>query len=140
LAVCLEGYNISMKFGMGVFFALLVTMGYVLAPIMLIWGWIRWIRRREELGRPFFLSLIGFILSTASGVLAVSAIVYAVAIHGFPFYDPTLLRIYAWGFLLSAGGIVLGLTEVSAPNALRWHAPLAGLGTLAFWMIAAATE
>jgi len=81
-----------------------------------------------------------FILSTASGVLAVSAIVYAVAIHGFPFYDPTLLRIYAWGFLLSAGGIVLGLTGVSAPNALRWHAPLAGLGTLAFWMIAAATE
>jgi len=65
---------------------------------------------------------------------------YAVATRGFPFYDPTLLRIYAWGSLLSAGGIVLGLTGVSAPNALRWHAPLAGLGMLAFWMIAAASE
>ena len=73
-------------------------------------------------------------------MLAVSSIVYAVAIHGFPFYDPGLLRIYRWGFLLSAGGIVLGLTGVWAPNALRWQAPLAGLGTLSFWMIAAATE
>src|SRR5271156_94635 len=129
-----------MKFGMGVFFVVMVAMGYILAPIMLIWGWIRWIRRRRELGYPFFLSIIGFVLSTASGVLAASAIVYAVAIHGFPFYDPALLRIYAWGFLLSAGGTVLGLTGVSAPNALRWQAPLAGLGMLAFWMIAAATE
>lgn len=129
-----------MRFGMGVFFAVMVATGYLLAPIMLIRGWIRWMNRREELGRPFFLSLVGFILSTASGVLAVSAIAYAVAIHSFQFYDPALLRIYAWGFLLSAGGIVLGLTGVSAPNALRWHAPLAGLGMLAFWLIAAATE
>jgi hypothetical protein len=129
-----------MKFGMGVFFVVMVAMGYILAPIMLIWGWFRWIGRREELGSPFFLSLIGFVLSTASGVLAASAILYAVVIHGFPFYDPALLRIYAWGFLLSVGGTVLGLTGVSAPNALRWHAPLAGLGMLAFWMIAAATE
>ena len=129
-----------MKSGMGVFFAVMVAMGYLLAPIMLIWGWIRWINKREKLGRPFFLSLIGFILSTASGVLAVSAIVYAAAIHGFQFYDAMLLRIYLWGFLLSAGGIVLGFTGVSAPNALRWHAPLAGLGMLAFWLIAASGE
>lgn len=129
-----------MGFGMGVFFAVIIAMAYVVAPIMLIWGWIRWIGRREVLGRPFFLSLIGFILSTASGLLAISTIVYARAIHGFPFYDPTLLRIYRWGFLLSAGGIVLGLTGIAKANALRWHAPLAGLGTLAFWMSAAATE
>ena len=65
---------------------------------------------------------------------------YARAIHGFAFYDPTLLGIYRWGFLLSIGGIVLGLTGISMPNALRWHAPLAGLGMLASWMIAAAAE
>ena len=129
-----------MKFGMGLFFAVMVGMGYLVAPTMLIWGWIRWVRRREEFGRPFFFSLIGFVLNTASGVLAFSAIVYAVVIHGFPFYDPMLLRIYAWGFLLSAAGIVLSLTGVSAPNALRWQAPLAGLGMLAFWMTAVATE
>jgi len=44
------------------------------------------------------------------------------------------------GISLVDRGIVLGLTGVSVPNALRWHAPLAGLGMLAFWMIAAATE
>jgi hypothetical protein len=125
---------------MGVFFAVMVVFGYLIAPLMLIWGWIRWVSRREVLGRPFFLSLIGFILSTASGALAFLTIAYAVGIHGFRFYDPTLLRIYRWGLLLSAGGIVLGLTGVSAPNALRWQAPLAGIGMMAFWMIAAASE
>ena len=65
-----------LRLGMSIFFAVLVTMGFLLAPTMLIWGWIRWIRQREKLGRPFFLSLIGFILTTASGVLAVSAVVY----------------------------------------------------------------
>jgi hypothetical protein len=129
-----------MKFGMDAFLAVMAAMGYLVAPTMLIWGWIRWVSRREELGRPFFLALIGFVLSTASGMLALSTTVYAFVIHGFPFYYPTLLRIYAWGFLLSAGGVVLGLTGVWAPNVLRWQAPLAGLGTLAFWMIAAATE
>ena len=125
---------------MNAFFAVMVAAGYLLAPAMLIWGWVRWTSRREELGRPFFLSLIGFLLSTASGVLALSAIAYALLVHSFAFYNPTLLRIYRWGLLLSAGGLVLGLTGVSAPNALRWQAPLAGFGMLAFWMVAASGE
>jgi len=129
-----------MNLGMGIFLTFMVGMGYLIAPTMLTWGWIRWTCRREELGRPFFLSLIGFILSTASALLAASAIAYAVTIHGFPFYDPKLLRIYAWGLLLSVGGLILSLTGVSAPNALRWQGPLAGLGMLAFWMISAAGE
>ena len=125
---------------MSLFFAAMVGMGYLIAPIMLVWGWTRWTLRRDELGPPFFLSFIGFMLSTASGILAVSTIVYAFVIRAFPFYDPMLLRIYAWGCLLSASGIVLGFTGVSKPNALRWHAPLAGLGMLAFWIVAAAGE
>jgi hypothetical protein len=125
---------------MSALFAVMVTLGYLLAPAMLVWGWIRWTISRRELGRPFFLSFIGFLLSTASGLLAVSLIVYAMLIRGFPFYDPMLLHAYRWGILLAVGGIVLGLTGVSAPNALRWQAPLAGFGMLAFWMIAAAGE
>jgi len=70
-----------MKFGMGLFFAVMVGMGYLVAPTMLIWGWIRWVRRREEFGRPFFFSLIGFVLNTASGVLAFSAIVGDVTLN-----------------------------------------------------------
>jgi hypothetical protein len=45
------------------------------------------------------LSLIGFTLASASGLLAVSSVLYAHAIGGFPFYDPRLLRIYRWGDL-----------------------------------------
>jgi len=125
---------------MEIFLAAIVAGGYLLAPIVIIWGWVRWISKRDELGRPFFLSLIGFILSTASAMLAISMVAYAAASRGFPFYDPRLLRMVRWGFLLSLGGVVLGFTGVSARNALRWQAPLAGIGTLAFWLIAAASE
>jgi len=130
----------DMRIGMEILFAILFALGYLLAPVMLIWGWIRWLRRREEIGPPFVLSLIGFILSTVSGLLAICSIVYALAIHGFPYYDPHLLRIFRWGGLLSLAGIVLGLTGTSRPNALRWQAPLAGLGMLAFWTMAASGE
>jgi len=126
--------------GLKIFLVAMVAAGYGLAPVMLIWGWIRWFWRRRELGSPFFLAFVGFTLSTASAILAASAIMYAVMIRGFPFYDPTLLRIYGWGLLLSAAGMILGLTGVTRPNALRWQSPLAGLGMLAFWLMAVASE
>jgi len=129
-----------MNFGMGTLFAIMFVAGYLLAPTMLIWGWVRWMNLRTDLGRPFFLSLIGFILSTASALLALGSIAYAVTTAGFAYWDPRLLRIFRLGVLLSMGGIVLGLTGILRPNALRLHAPLAGLGTLAFWIVAAAGE
>jgi len=63
-----------------------------------------------------------------------------VVIHRFAYYDPWLLRIFRWGALLSLGGVILGFTGTSKPNALREHAPLAGLATLAFWIVSAAGE
>lgn len=130
----------DMKLGMEIFFAVLIGAAYLLAPIMLIWGWIRWLRKREPVDRPFYLAFIGFILSTASALLAIGSIAYAHSIHGFPYYDPRLLRIYRWGGLLSLGGMILGFTGSSRPNSLRWQAPLAGVVMLAFWIIAAEGE
>jgi hypothetical protein len=129
-----------MNFEMKIFFGLMVAAAYLIAPVMLIWGWVRWFKRREAIDRPFFLALIGFILSTASALLAIASVAYAGSIHGFSYYDPRLLRIYRWGGLLSLGGMVLGFTGSSRPNSLRWQAPLAGLGMLAFWLIAAESE
>jgi hypothetical protein len=100
-----------MKLGMGILFACMLAAGYLLAPAILIWGWFRW-AQREHTGGPFFLSFFGFILSTASALLVVFTITYAVVIHSFAYYDPWLLRIFRWGALMSLSGIVLALTGI----------------------------
>ena len=38
------------------------------------------------------------------------------------------------------GAIVFGLGGVWRPSSLRWHAPVAAIGTLAFWIMAAEAE
>lgn len=65
---------------------------YVALPAVLVVGWVRWARRRE-IGRTWP-SMAGFSLCTASALLAVGAMLYARAVGGFPFYDPSLMRIY----------------------------------------------
>jgi len=85
------------------------------------------------------LSLTGFLLATASGLLAFGSILYA-HVHTFRFYDPVLMRIFGTGFLLSLGGIVIGIGGTWKSNPLRWHAPICGLTTLAFWLMAATGE
>jgi hypothetical protein len=86
------------------------------------------------------LSLIGFLLASASALLALCAGVYAQAIQGFRYYDPVLLRVFRAGGLLSLGSIVFGSGGAWRRGSLRWHAPVAGLGSLAFWFGMAMAE
>jgi hypothetical protein len=113
---------------------------YVGLPALMIWGWVRWSKRTQPRTLPSILSLVGFTLSTASGLLAISAMLYARAVGGFPFYDSLLLRIYRWGALLSLSGIVFAVIGVWGPSPLRWHAPACAIGTLLFWFAAAMGE
>lgn len=122
------------------FLFLYATVIYLILPAAIVAGWIGWMRRRTS-ETPFsLLSVLGFGLSTCSALLAVGAVVYAHAIGGFPFYDPRLLRIYRWGSLLSLSGLVLGVVGIWRRSPLRWYAPLAAAGTLAFWFFAASSE
>jgi hypothetical protein len=89
-------------------FGILFAFGYLGAPIMLIWGWARWLRQPTVRTTPSILSLIGLILASASAVIAVLLIAYA-QIHHFPYYDPLLLRVFRIGVLISLGGIVFGI-------------------------------
>lgn len=123
-----------------VLFGVLVATGYFVLPIALIWGWARWTNLAKLRTAASILSLAGFVLATASALLAVSSIAYGQLIHGFRFYDPGAMRIFRWGFLLSLGAIVFGLGGVWRPSSLRWHAPAAAIGTLAFWLMAAECE
>jgi len=118
-------------------FALVLYAGI---PALMVWGWARWFGRTQPRTLPAILSLIGFALATASGLLAVSSVVYAHVIGGFPYYDPRLLRIYAWGGVLSLSGIVFGIAGIWRPGPLRWHAPACSLGTLLFWFVSAMGE
>ncbi len=109
-------------------------------PALTLWGWARWFGRTQPRTVPVILSLIGFTLATASGLLAVSSVLYAHAIGGFPYYDPRLLRMYRWGGLLSLSGLVFGMAGVWRPGPVRWLAPICSFGTLLFWFASAMGE
>ena len=70
---------------------------YVALPVLLIWGWVRCAHDTI----PRTMSFMGFSLARVSALLALFAVLYARLIHSFPYYDPTLMRIYGFGCLLS---------------------------------------
>jgi hypothetical protein len=113
---------------------------YVALPVAIVWGCVKWAKRTSRPTVFSTLSLIGFSLATASALLALSSLVYAQAIHGFPFYDRRLLRTYASGGLLSLSGMAFGLSGVWRPSPLRWFAPICAAGMLLFWFAMAVAE
>jgi hypothetical protein len=145
-AVCLDASIqyvrgiLAVSISTQVMFGILIGTGYLASPTVLIWGWIRWISLPKLRTAPSVLSFAGFILATASALLAVSSMAYSVVIRRFPFYDPLLIRIFAWGILLSLGGIVFGIGGVWRPNSLRWHAPASAACMLTFWVMMASME
>ena len=103
-------------------------------PIVLLTGWIRWWRTRRQSQQGRNLSLMGFVLGTASTLLAACTIAYGNTSGGFEFYDPALLSIYRVGLLTSLFGVIFALIGIGRRNALRWHAPILSLGMLLLWM------
>src|SRR6266481_1287199 len=121
-----------------IIFVLGISM-YIAMPVVLVWGWVRWTKRTQPRTLCSKLSLIGFSLSTVSGLLAILTFFYAITI-GFRFYDPPLLRIYRWGLLLSLIGFLFAISGVWRANPLRWHAPAGAVGMFLFWLVAASFE
>jgi heme/copper-type cytochrome/quinol oxidase subunit 1 len=122
-------------------FFVLFVLGICIALLaVMIWGWVRWAKHREPRTAFSTLSLVGFILATASGLLAISAMLYARAGGGFLFYDPSLVRIYRLGVILSLAAMAFAIVGLWRPSPLRWHAPLCAVGTLVFWLAAAGSE
>jgi tellurite resistance protein TehA-like permease len=119
---------------------LLATGIWIVLPAVMVWGWVRWAKRTKQRTLFSILSLIGFAFATISALLAISSVLYAHVIGGFPFYDPLLLRIYRWGFLLSLSGIAFGISGIWRSSPLRWHAPACAGGKLVFWIVAAMGE
>jgi hypothetical protein len=79
-------------------------------------------------------SLAGFVLASVSAALEIGSGTYAQFINGFPFEDPTLLRIYRWGFLSAFLGLIAGLLGVGNKTPLRWKAPSLSTVLLLMWL------
>jgi len=109
-------------------------------PFALAWGWLRWWKQAGKRNLFAILSLIGFAFATGSALLAAALPIYARAMGGFPYYDPTLLRIYRCGAMLSVVGIGFGVAGLWKPNSLRWHAPACAVGALLWWFMEASSE
>src|SRR5215469_10815239 len=124
-------------------FTFLIASGYLIAPIMLVWGWVRWIKQRPRIWKiSSTLSFVGFLLATTSALFALWIILFGAA-GGFgtigPNYAPDYAFFYRcvrWGALLSALGIAFAIAGVWRSNLLRWHALTGAIGSLAFWLLA----
>ena len=115
----------------------LLALAYLVTPTVL--GWVRWSKRDDPRTPSSTLSFVAFILASSSAALGFATLLYAQA-HPFGFYDPVLLRIYRCGALLSCTAALSAFAGVWRSHALRWYAPASAIGTLAFWLMAAASE
>ncbi|MFZ1940639.1 MAG: hypothetical protein WBA18_03700 [Terracidiphilus sp.] len=114
--------------------------GFFVSLVAMVWGWIRWIRREKGWSILSLSSLIAFALASASALLVAAMMAYELAIREFTYDDSSLMRICAWGALISLSALVLALMGVWRPNSIRWHALVCSFGTLVFWLMAAAGE
>jgi hypothetical protein len=121
-------------------FLLLAEIALFTLPLVIAWGWVRWARHNATMTLFSAFSFFGFVLATASELLAISTVTYASITNSFSFYDPTLLKIYAVGMLLSLVGLILSIVGAFKANSLRYLAPVCAFGTFFFWFMAAATE
>lgn len=109
-------------------------------PALILWGWVRYLRDHAPRTRASTLSMLGLSFSTLSALLALSTHLYARFVRNFPLHDPTLLRIYAAGCLLSSLGIAFGVGGAGHKGPLRWLSPVTAFGTLLFWLLALSSE
>jgi hypothetical protein len=118
-------------------FVTLFVGGYFFAPVLLVWGWVRWVRSPRQQTSWSILSLLSFAFATASVFCAVSLFVYSRSLGGGleHFNDPLFMKMFNCGKLLSQIGIVLGIGGMWRPSLLRWHAPACALATLMFWIL-----
>src|ERR1700722_4315988 len=121
-----------------IFFVYAVSI-YIALPVAFVLGWIRFGKVRKPLDLMSAIALCGFVLGSSSALLAISSLFYA-HFHNFRYYDPSLMRIYRLGDLLSLLALIFSIVGARRANVLRWYAPLCALGMLVFWFGAAAAE
>jgi len=122
-----------------VLYATLALLGYLVAPAMLAWGWVQWIRSRPGSWTiQSALSFTGITLASASALLGLWVIAFVNS--GPPEYTINY-SLLSWsvpgGAALSLAALAFALGGVRQRSPIRWQAPAGAVGTLAFWLLAA---
>src|SRR5260370_23702360 len=92
----------------------------ILAPVIFVWGAWRWWKTKPatvETGWRSYWSYAAFGLGGLSLLVWMSSIVWALAVAGFPFFDPGLLHFYRAGLYLGLAGL---FASVPRQVKLRW--------------------
>lgn len=115
---------------MDLFFALLLFG----SPIVLIMGWIRWLRREWYGVQVTETSMIGLALATASVTLVLLLFLFAYLGVG-RFRDLLFIAICRAGFFFSLAAILCCMARSCRRNPLQWHTLACSISTLLFWFM-----
>lgn len=122
------------------FFILDIAIAYVAAPIAFFYGWWRISRGPRPTGFFTILGFAAFVIASLSALLVPISLIWGGLRGGWPYYDPTLMRIYGCGMLMAALALLISLVGVWRRSTLQWLAPLLSFGALLFWIGAASSE
>jgi hypothetical protein len=109
----------------------------LLAPSVFIWTVWHWRKTKPKLELPAwrgYAGLAAFGLAGLSLLLWIISIIWALAIAGFPYYSPTLLRFYRLGFYLGVAGII---ACIPGKGNFRWPAFFICFMMVVVWVLTA---
>lgn len=112
----------------------------ILAPSVFAWGFWRWRETKPRFEEPLWRSywgLAAFGLGGLSLLLWITSIVWALAVAGFPYFDPGLLKFYRAGLYLSLAGV---FASVPSQGKLRWPGFLVSFMMAVLWMLTASRQ
>ncbi len=112
----------------------------ILAPVIFVWGSWRWWNARPKTEEPIwrsYWSYAAFGLGGLSLLVWMSSIVWALAVVGFPFFDPGLLHFYRAGLYLSLAGL---FASVPSQGKLRWPGCSVSLLMIVLWILTASRQ
>ena len=111
-----------------------------LAPLIFIWALWRWRKIEHRVESPDWRDYTGlgaFGLAGVSLLLWLVSVIWALAVTGFPYYSPMLLRFYRLGLLSGFIGLI---ACVPGKGKLRWPALVISFMMVVVWMLTASRE
>jgi hypothetical protein len=114
--------------------------GFFVPLVVMVWGWIRWLRREKRWSILSLSSLVAFALASASALLGATMMTYQITFNGPTYDDSSIMRICGSGALISLSASVFALIGVWRANPIRWHALICSFGTFVFWLMAGMGE
>ena len=118
----------------------LLTFGmWVVLPVVIISGWLRWWRSRAQADAFSRVSSTGFALTTLCWVTWISLLLYVRRSGGVSIATQWNVEFYRGMGLLALCGFALGIIGACRPNQLRWYTPAASLGMLLYSSVAILT-